>query len=299
MLSRKHKLKIGETGLVGNVTSTGKPRIALDVGQDAVHFKNPLLPETRSEIALPLKVGDYVIGALDVQSQEAAAFDEESLAVLQVMADQLAIAIQNTQLLQEVQDNLSELEAAYGRFGRQAWQRCAQTSPVIGYEFNRVGVTPILREEKGATNARQTGSGPLQRPASIPLKLRGETIGTLEIWPQEGELSEEDFALLTNLGSRIGQILDSARLFEDAQVRAAREQTINRLTASIARALDTDGVLRAAVRELGELPAVSEASIYLGPVLAGAEASVMQSPETNASPDNNGHEPTSSDEETP
>ncbi|MEJ2710024.1 MAG: HAMP domain-containing protein, partial [Anaerolineales bacterium] len=74
MLLQGHKLRIGEMGIVGYATGSGQPRIALDVGIDAVHFQNPLLPETRSEIALPLKSGDQVIGALDVQSKQAAAF---------------------------------------------------------------------------------------------------------------------------------------------------------------------------------------------------------------------------------
>ena len=69
MLKQGHRLKVDEVGIVGYVTGVGQPRIALDVGADAVHFKNPLLPETRSELALPLKVGERVIGALDVQSQ--------------------------------------------------------------------------------------------------------------------------------------------------------------------------------------------------------------------------------------
>ncbi|HSB90293.1 MAG TPA: GAF domain-containing protein [Anaerolineales bacterium] len=100
MLERGHKLAVGKVGIVGYVTGTGKPRIALDVGADAVHFANPDLPKTRSEIALPLRVGDRIIGALDVQSTEANAFDENDAVVLQTMADQVAIALENARLLQ-------------------------------------------------------------------------------------------------------------------------------------------------------------------------------------------------------
>ncbi|MBA3534605.1 MAG: MASE1 domain-containing protein, partial [Ardenticatenales bacterium] len=95
MLAQGHKLKIGETGIVGNVTDTGLPRIALDVGADAVHFKNPHLPNTRSEMAIPLKIGGQIIGALDVQSEQEAAFDQDDIATLSTLADQVAIAIQN------------------------------------------------------------------------------------------------------------------------------------------------------------------------------------------------------------
>jgi GAF domain-containing protein/HAMP domain-containing protein len=100
MLARGHKLAVGKVGLVGFVTGTGKPRIALDVGADATHFANPDLPKTRSELALPLRAGERVIGALDVQSTEPNAFDENDVVVLQTMADQVAIALENARLLQ-------------------------------------------------------------------------------------------------------------------------------------------------------------------------------------------------------
>ncbi len=112
MLARGHKLQVRHDSIVGYVTSTGHHRIALDVGADAVHYKNPLLPETRSELALPLKVGERVTGALDVQSREAAAFDENDVMVLQTMADQLAIALENARLLQKTQQTVRDLSSA-------------------------------------------------------------------------------------------------------------------------------------------------------------------------------------------
>jgi GAF domain-containing protein len=95
MLARKHRLAVGGQSIVGWVTAQRQPRVALDVGADAVHFKNPDLPHTRSEMALPLVVGDRLLGALDVQSTEEAAFDEEDVAILSLMADQVAVAINN------------------------------------------------------------------------------------------------------------------------------------------------------------------------------------------------------------
>ena len=109
MLEQQHKLKVGEVGIVGYVTARGEPRIALDVGQDAVHFDNPLLPNTRSEMALPLTVRGRVIGALDVQSTKEAAFSDEDVATLQTMADQLAIAIENARLYEEERWRAEEL----------------------------------------------------------------------------------------------------------------------------------------------------------------------------------------------
>jgi signal transduction histidine kinase/ActR/RegA family two-component response regulator len=111
MLSQGHRLKVDEVGIVGYVTGIGQPRIALDVGADAVLFKNAFLPKTRSELAVPLKVGGRVIGALDVQSKRAAAFDQDDVAVLQTMADQLAVAIESARLYQAERARYREAEA--------------------------------------------------------------------------------------------------------------------------------------------------------------------------------------------
>lgn len=94
---RGHRLVVGGESMVGMAISTRKPRIALDVGEGAVRFDNPLLADTRSEIALPLMAGQRVLGALDVQSTQESAFDGGSLMVLQSMADQVAIALSNAQ----------------------------------------------------------------------------------------------------------------------------------------------------------------------------------------------------------
>lgn len=106
---RGHKLEVGGRSMVGFVTAQRRPRIALDVGEEAMRFANPLLPDTRSEIALPLVVGDRVLGALDVQSTREAAFDEASAAVLQGMADQIAIALNNAALYAESQRNVNTM----------------------------------------------------------------------------------------------------------------------------------------------------------------------------------------------
>ena len=99
MLNRKHALQVGKVGIVGYVTGMGRPRIATDVGEDAVFFNNPDLPLTRSEMALPLQVSGQIIGALDVQSTQSNAFTSEDVSLFSILADQVAIAIQNNQLV--------------------------------------------------------------------------------------------------------------------------------------------------------------------------------------------------------
>ncbi len=109
MIEVGHKLKVGGLSMIGTAIAQRKARIALDVGEEPVHFKNPYLPYTRSEMALPLVIGDQVIGAMTVQSMEEAAFSDEDIASLQAMADQVAVAIRNAQLLKDLEEAHKEL----------------------------------------------------------------------------------------------------------------------------------------------------------------------------------------------
>jgi GAF domain-containing protein len=103
-----HKLGIGSKSVVGFVAGQGEPLIVNDTARDATYYANPLLPETRAEAALPLKVGERIVGVLDVQSKRAYAFAEENLRTLQILADQLAIAVVNTELFAETQEHLAQ-----------------------------------------------------------------------------------------------------------------------------------------------------------------------------------------------
>jgi len=118
MINAGHKLAIGGNSMIGASIANRQGRIALDVGAEAVFFENPHLPKTRSEMALPLVVGDEAIGALTVQSTEEAAFHDEDIAALQTMADQLAIAIQNSNLHRQAERRSRLLKAA-NRVGKE------------------------------------------------------------------------------------------------------------------------------------------------------------------------------------
>jgi PAS domain S-box-containing protein len=111
MVERPHRLGVGSNSIVGFVTAKAKPRIASDVGDDAVHFENPLLPDTRSEMALPLISRGRVIGALDVQSVESDAFNDEDIETLQIMADQLSNVIENARLIASAHESQTFMKA--------------------------------------------------------------------------------------------------------------------------------------------------------------------------------------------
>jgi len=265
MLKREHKLSIGgtfqTTGLVGHAVETREAQLARDVALDPFHYINSFLPDTRSELALPLIAADQVIGVLDVQSQIPDAFDQESIAILQVMADQLAIAIQNARLLQEVRDNLYELQAAYGRVERKEWTRLAQTGPVIGFEYNGFEIVPI---DANGDPIDTQGNQDDVKPVRIPLRVRNETVGSLEVWPQPGEWNESEVNLLTTISSRLSQVFEGARLLQQAQNMASREQQINYIANQMRSASNLDAILKNTVKELGKALGTKRAYIQLG-----------------------------------
>ena len=108
MVVQRHKLKVGGRSMIGACVGDQQARIASDVGEEAVYFDNPFLPETHSEMALPLVARGRAIGALTVQSQKVAAFTEEDVTVLKTVADQVATAIANADLFEQTQEALRE-----------------------------------------------------------------------------------------------------------------------------------------------------------------------------------------------
>jgi len=260
MLARSHQLALNSESIVGYVTSRGEPRIALDVGTDAVYFNNPDLPETRSEIALPLRVSGKVIGALDVQSTKTNAFSEEDVEVLSTLADQVAIAIENARLFGEAQAALAESRVTFERYVEQEWSNFAQQVRHTGYVFDGKQVTALDVSSKRdqARVVAQTGGlvldkGKASATVSVPIKLRGQTIGVLDVRSKRGarEWSREEIMLLEAAAERAALALENARLLESAQRRAARERTIGEISARIGSASDFNSILRATVEEMG------------------------------------------------
>lgn len=276
MLEKGHQLKVGEVGVVGDAAATGRPYIALDVDTDTTHFAHPLLPDTRSEIALPLRVGDEIIGVLDIQSMEINAFDEDDMDVLQLMADQLAMAIHNSRLLSEVQQTVQELEIAQGMQTQAGWQRWVQSSPTQrGFRYDRSGIEAIPTPPKEARIALQKGKPVLihqqakedeQEPQSIlvmPIWLRGEMLGVINMSIATKDVPHNLSAIVEDVSARLALNLENARLLEETQRRVASEQLTGEITSHIRETLNMDDVLQTAVREIGESLNLHDVSIHL------------------------------------
>jgi GAF domain-containing protein/HAMP domain-containing protein len=259
MLARGHKLSVGQQGIVGYVTGTGNPRIALDVGEDLQYFNNPDLPMTRSEMSLPLSVGGKIIGALDVQSTQANAFGRDDVAILQVMADLVAIAIENARLFTENQEALETSRRAYGELSRRAWMdllassgNMSFTSTENAYHFDRgeFSQQPLIVQTVGIKDemSLQTETYPL----SLPIKVRDIVIGYLDTYKPgtRGSWTPEEYDMVTTIIDQLGVALESARLYGSSQSRAERERLIGEVASKMRESLDVDAVLRTAVQEL-------------------------------------------------
>ena len=275
MLARKHRLEVGRVGIVGHVAATGEPRIAVDVGQDAEFFNNPDLPQTRSEMALPLKIQDRIIGVLDVQSTEPAAFTEDDLSALQILADQVALAIENVRLLTESKQALMNVEALYGRQVREDWRKYLVDQSLI-YSLDQAGIRPLKIDDArsveapGASSLSQEEDGgspvyPKKTEIEVPIELRGQRLGSLHLRREEdlGEWSIQEKELLQDTVSQIALSLENARLLEEIQNRAEQEEMINQIVARTQSSLDLDAVIKTAVQEVGRLKNIARVQIRL------------------------------------
>jgi GAF domain-containing protein len=271
MLARNHRLKVGEVGIVGYAVARREARIALDVAQDQVHYKNPDLPETRSELALPLMVGGQVLGALDVQSTQPLAFSTDVIATLQILADQVAIAIENARLFTENQAALEAARRAYGQISREAWDRLLRARTEFGYMANRQDAlfpstqswTPEMEEANRTGEVVQGGDGSV----AIPIKDRDVVLGVIRLRkPEELPWSPEEVELADTLSRQLFLALEAARLYQETQARAERERLAGEITTRMRSSNDPQTILQTAVRELRSALKVQRAQILVQPI---------------------------------
>ena len=258
MLARGHRLKLG-TGIVGFAARSGQPRIALDVGADAVFFDNPDLPNTRSEVALPMKSRGEIMGVLDVQSTEAEAFSREDLQVLGALANQVSIALENARLLTETRAALAQVQEVYDEFTRAEWNRTNAQIQQSGfrYQSGRIEMLDGVSQTPEIASALRDGKAVVRSDSqnaavTVPVKLRGEVIGVLQVDSNDPAKTwqESEITLMEAVAERAAFALENARLFQDARRRATKESVISEATARISGALNIENILQTTAEEL-------------------------------------------------
>jgi GAF domain-containing protein len=273
MLAREHKLLVGQTGIVGYVTATGQPRIALDVGRDAVFFDNPDLPDTHSEIALPLRIGGQIIGALDVQSTEQDAFKQDDIAALSTLADQVSIAIQNTRALEDARRSLAEAQTSYGETVREAWKVMRPPALTKGIQLIDSSLKPLERAvdedtvrkvvEFGKTTLSTERTGTL----AVPIRMRGQVIGVMSL-NNNGlhKWSEDDVDIAEAVAERLSLAIETASLLRTAQHRADIEKVTTEISTKIGSSSRFETILQTAAQELSKALGGSDVLVQIEPV---------------------------------
>ena len=271
MLSRGHKLGVGQSGIVGFVSGTSKPRIALDVGADAAFFNNPDLPNTRSEMALPLRAAGQVIGVLDVQSIASNAFQEEDIEVLTTLADQVSIAIQNSQSYETSQELLNEAQRTSGTFLRESWRVLQeQGESAIGYQVIENKLTPLTKVLTSANIKKAMSSKQLvqengqQATLVIPIRLRNEVIGVMDIRVSEGhDWDSDEIDVVEAVAERLSLALEASLLLKSTQRQAEIERITADISSKIGATTQFDSILRTAAEELSRVLGGSEVLVQL------------------------------------
>jgi GAF domain-containing protein/HAMP domain-containing protein len=259
-IQQKFRLPMDDESPIGYVAKTGEPRIAPDARYASTQFSDSFLPDSRSEIVLPLKSGNKPIGVLDIHTGGETSFQQSDLAVMQIIADQLATAIERARLAEESKRYVSDIEVAYGKHTRDGWRKfiTARQLQSLGYRFDNIRIqpsesVPIIGQEalvKGST-VSTTGASANQEVA-IPIRFRGQTIGVVHAKLRDGS-GETIITTLEQAIDRLASSLETARLYEEAQLKANREQAISQIASLIGSSSDYETILRTTVREIGNV----------------------------------------------
>jgi len=257
MLKLGHRLAVGQTGIVGYVTARARPRVALDTGADAVFFDNRHLPLTHSEMALPLLIRGHVIGALDIQSEKTNAFSEDDVEIMRTVADQLAIAIENTRLFTESEAIIGQFQALTALQTRDAWVNYLRRR-APAYQYTHLGVRPL-------TDVRPAESQPTESgwTLRVPIELRGQEIGVINLRRKQSSptWNQREQELAAEIAAQVALALDTSRLLEETQKNAARDQMIASVSNRIRQTLDMETVLQTAADELRNAFGLTEAEV--------------------------------------
>jgi len=255
-IQKNRRFRISEQSVVGFAAHSGQSRIVTDAVTDRIFFNDPELPDTLSEIALPLKSGDELIGVLDIQSPKANAISEDDISTLPILADQVAVAIQNAFLFERSQRALREAEIASRQVSNQAWKTYEQAIRTKGYHYDGVKSEALRRTDLTSDS---------DNLLNVPVKLRGQTIGNLKLKPVDSSRSwtEDELAIITATSDRVALALEGSRLLGDAQKRASREAFLSEVATKLGTSFQLDSILRDTVEELGKTLKGSTVSFQL------------------------------------
>lgn len=278
MLALHHSIPMG-IGLIGTAASTGQSVLRADVSTDTSWQTNNLLSDTKGELVVPIKLGERVLGVLDVQSDTVGALTTDDQLVLEGLCGQIAIAIGNTLLRQEMEVRIQELNALQNYMTREGWQNYRADKHTKGYRFDHTGLQPLLSLPVSQTNGKlglvesEKSADTLDnaRLVSKPLVIRGGEIGVLAIQDDpERPLSPDEQQLLEAISLQVSEALEAARLFEQTQDAlneqerlSAELETVAQVSTAASTILEVDTLLQSVVDLTKSSFVLYHAHIYL------------------------------------
>ncbi|MCU0464697.1 MAG: GAF domain-containing protein [Anaerolineae bacterium] len=288
LMERRHRLAVGSDSVIGKVTLANEAILVNDTENDPGHAFNPLLPDTRAELALPMQVvvdgQSRVIGALDVQAVEPMAFTASDVQALQALANQMAVSIRNARLFEtqasslkenerlfsEAQSSLDEIQRLNSQLTHQAWEGYLKANPALkGVTATPQSTThnadwsPLMVQ---ACRQRFPVSGTAEGGAemvAVPILLRGEILGAMEVEVSPGTTSDL-LATMVTIAERMSSALENARLVEEAQAASAQEQRISLMVTRFQEAETVDELLQITLSELTDTLDAEGGSIRIG-----------------------------------
>ncbi len=224
LLQRGHHLLVSSSSLNGRAVAEKNPVIVADTEKSDTFLANPLLPKTRSEMAIPLLIGDKVLGVLDMQSEFANALNEDNVAAFQVLAGQLSVAIQNATLFAQSEEARKQVEENVQQITTAGWAdylNGIDRGEKIGYVFDQNEVKPLERKGKSKSG----------NALNFPIKVTGATVGSIQVAQDEREWTLSESQLVQSTAEQLAQHIENLRLLSQAEkYRLEAEQTTRQLT---------------------------------------------------------------------
>ncbi len=274
LIAKNHKLHFGE-GVVGYAVQKGEVRTASNVLLDSVHYKNPLLPDTRSEVAIPLIYRNEIIGALDVQSVKENAFTEEDLETLKYIANGLASTIYNAQEITKLNEQIAELENKNTVIGASNWDTyLSRKKRTLSFTVKENQLSSLdtpdddineVKKHKNRIVKNAVENGNEFSVLAMPIKIRDEVIGVIDVHVDLPYVPENLLQLSDAINARLSIALENARLVEELEDRTVQEKLIAQITNKVRATTEIDHILKTAAEELGRSLGASEVLIQLDP----------------------------------
>ncbi len=265
LLARHHQIPVGEGSIVGWVAATGKSVVVPHTETSEIHKPNPLLPNTRSELAVPLIVEGQVIGVLDMQADRPNIFVLSSVTVFEALATQLANSIDSVQQFALAQAAQRKAEEAVQQLTRQSWaEKLAAHKGSLGFAYNLSTITPLAPVSRPAPQRAASQSLPALNSLVTPLVVQNQAVGRLAVAaPANKQWSGEEQAFVNAVAQQLAQKAENLRLFEQTQQRAAREQLARQISDKVRASRDIESALKTAAEELAKALGAAQAAVKL------------------------------------